>query len=144
MKIVVMDTTLEVTSCRAHRYGNGKLVLEINIPDGVIGTDDCSVLLKSNTGDIQVLSDDDTVKEIHAGFRQSVRVSKNDDGTVYAEVENVSEAEFQNGILRQKITTQDEEIAELNATVTSQNETMKAQKEELELLNDTLLEVLME
>lgn len=129
MKIVVGETTLEATSCKPYRYTAGKLVLQISVPDGVIGVDDFATLLKSNTSDIQVLDDDNNIVGAYVGFRQSADVTRKNDNSVYAEVENTSEAAFQNSIYQQKIVAQDETIAQ--------------QEAEIEMLNDTLLVVIM-
>lgn len=138
MKILVGATELEVNSCSPFRQNNGKIELKVNLPATGINEADLRALFKNNTEDILRYADDGiTVVETLSGFRFTVNSAydeKTDSITIFAE--GVSEAEFQNGRLRQQ-------IAELKATNAAQNETIEAQTEEIIILNDTLLELLM-
>ena len=138
MKILVGSTELKVTSCSPFRHDNGKIELKVTVPATDNNEADLRALFKNNTEDILKYADDGiTVVETLSGFRFTVNTAyseKTDSFTIYAE--GISEAEFQNGRLRQQ-------IAELKATNTMQNETIKAQTEKIVILNDTLLELLM-
>lgn len=131
MKIIINSTELAVLNCYAYRYQNGKLVLKIEISQTEIGHDNLKVLLKENTEGITVVRDDGTA-ETFSGFHYQVRITDMalEDGTeIYAcEIENVSENEYQIGILQQTLAVQNTVIADL--------------QEENRLLNDVLLETL--
>ena len=138
MKILVGGTELNVTSCEPFRHDNGKIEIKAVIPADGNNEADLRALFKNNTEDILKYADDGvTVIETLSGFRFTVDTAyKEKTNSFVICAEGVSEAEFQNGILRQR-------IAEQNTVIASHNETIKAQKEEIIILNDTLLELLM-
>lgn len=113
MKILVGMTELEVTSCSVNRYGNGKLELKVTLPADGVNEPELRALFKNNTEDILKYADDGvTVIETLSGFRFTVNSSYDESTnsiTIYAE--GVSEAEFQNGRLRQKIEEQNKKIS---------------------------------
>lgn len=139
MKVLINLSELTVLNCYAYRYSNGKLVLRIEIPQSDISHDDLKTLLKENAGDIIAIKDDGTT-ETFTGFHYQVRISDSEtpEGVEIhsCEIECVSENEFQIGILQRT-------VAQQNAVIESQNQTINAQASEIALLNDTLLEVLM-
>ena len=116
MKILIGSTELEVTSCSPLRHNNGKIELVVEIPAAGNNEADLRALFKNNTEDILKYADDGTaVVETLSGFRYSVNTAYNENKDaflIYAE--GVSEAEFQNGRLRQQIADQNKTIAGLN------------------------------
>lgn len=124
MKITVGTTDLEVTSCYAYRYPNGKLILKIELPQTTITHDELRTLLKENTKDI-VLTKDDNSTESFTGFHYQVKVSDDvtPDGVEIhsCEVECQSENDFQIGIMQRTIADQQNTIS----TLTTENEANK-------------------
>ena len=126
MKVLIGSTELTVNNCYAYRYQNGKLVLKIEVPQSEIAHDDLKALLKDNTDDIIKVDGDN--RETFSGFRYTLTILDRDD--VYeCEVECVSEMERKVGDLEKLL---EEEKAVINE-----------QREEIALLNDTLLEIIM-
>lgn len=113
MKILVGITELEVSECTVLRYGNGKLELKVKLPADGVNEAELRALFKNNTEDIFKYAEDGvTVIETLSGFRFTVNSSYDESTnsiTIYAE--GVSEAEFQNGRLRQKIEEQNTKIS---------------------------------
>lgn len=157
MKILIGQTELEVLNCYAFRHGNGKLVLNLELLQEVMDATSLYNLIKNNTEDIVCTYDDGTQK-IFSGFRYSTNLtmtSKTDDTGVImqiykAEVECVSEQEFQNGILKQQIAELNQSIAQQTEVINTQAETIHAQTQAINnqamsitLMEDVMLEQLM-
>ncbi len=127
MQIIVSNTTLNVLDARRFRYANGKLVLQIKIPQTEIAHDELKALLKNNKGDI-VKMDGEKVLETFSGFSYTLTITDHND--VYdVEIECVSEVE-----------------SKLEDTRTALEETKKFIQEQSEVLKSALetLDFLME
>ena len=122
MKAIFNETELNVVGCLPHRYASGKLVLRVTVDQTVIGHDELKALIKSNTGDITVIRDDES-QETYSGFNYNVQII--DDETNYiCEIECKSELEYQLSLAKKEITTlraENEALREEIATLTENN-----------------------
>ena len=138
MNILIGGTTLEVTNCIPFQHPNGKRELRITLPQNIIGYDDLVAVLEGETSKI-VLTKDDGNTHTFAGYETTYELTsktENDVRVWYIVMFCVAEAE------RRASEAKATAIA-LERIVAMQNETIAAQAAEVELLNDTLLEVLM-
>ena len=134
MNLTIGSTTIEITSCTKRRDVKRGFYLDLYIPQASIGMDELFNLLNGNTEPI-VITEADGTESVYVGFKQLGAMS------LEAGVYNVaqvctSEYEAQLSLTQNK-------VAEQNKVIEDQTEAIKAQTAELELLNDTLLELLM-
>ena len=150
MKILVGNKELEVLNCYAYRHTNGKLELNIKVLQSLITHDDFKKLLKENTDDVVCVNDDGRTQTF-SGFHYSLKLTdtseNNGDGTfrdIYeATMECVSEAEFQNGILKQQIAELNKSVQNQNEVINAQNEVINNQASNIALMEEVMLEQLM-
>lgn len=140
MHILVGETQVTITSHVVNRHDNKRgLVLTIKTTADNISLADADTLcttIKENKLDILVYDDNNELVHTLRGFYHNCLCSKDTDGIITVEITNESENTYQIGLLRDENQT-------LRNTVATQTQTINAQAEEIDLLNGTLLEVLM-
>ena len=127
MNLTIGTTTIEITSCTRMRDFQRGFYLNIEIPKENITFEELSTLFDGCTESI-IVNDEKEGETVYNGFSLMNSVMLKD-GVYHVEQCCVSEIEAQLSLAQKKIADQDE--------------TIEAQKAEIELLNDTLLEVLM-
>ena len=162
MNLTIGSTTIEITSCTKRRDVKRGFYLDLYIPQASIGMDELFNLLNNNEETI-VITEADGTESVYMGFKELGAIA------LEAGVYNVaqvctSEYEAQLSLAQNKITEQNAVINTMQNTIseqeqalekhtkiildqteaiTVQSENIAAQTAELELLNDTLLELLM-
>ena len=126
MKVLIGTQELLVRNHYAQRFPNGRLVLKMEIPEDEISYSDLKALIKGNTDDI-VATNDDGTEHTYSGFGYTVQITDKDDGYLYCELECVSEAEYQIGLLKAKVREQDTIIT--NQAIAFQNKVQRLQEE---------------
>ena len=127
MNLTIGTTTVEITSCVRMRDFQRGFYLDIEIPKANIAFEELTALLDGCTESI-IVNDEKEGETIYNGFSLMHSVMLKD-GAYHVEQCCVSEIEAQLSLAQKRIA--------------EQNETINAQTAEIELLNDTLLEVLM-
>jgi len=155
MKITIGSTTFDVTRCTRRRDNTKGFYLDIAVPVENISKDSLYDLLDGNTEDI-IVTEDDGSESTYKGFNKLMDFSVSK-GSIYVAQYCTCEMEAQLSIAQNKIAEQNKTIATMQTeaqamtaeilaqgkNIATQTETIEAQKEEIAMLNDTLLEVLM-
>ena len=162
MNLTIGSTTIEITSCTKRRDVKRGFYLDLYVPQASIGMDELFNLLDGNTEPI-VITEADGTESVYVGFKQLGAMS------LEAGVYNVaqvctSEYEAQLSLAQNKLADQNKVIESMQNVIdtqtqalenhtkiivdqtdaiSAQTEIIQAQTAELELLNDTLLELLM-
>ena len=134
MNLTIGNTTIEITSCTRMRDTKRGFYLDITIPKENIGMEDLYNLLDGCTETIIVTDENGAVTE-YVGFK-TLGPFTIENGAYKISQICTSEYEAQLSLAQAKIAEQDAKLA-------TQEETINAQREEIAMLNDTLLEVLM-
>lgn len=134
MKLTIGNTTIEITNCTKRRDVKRGFYLDLYIPQASIGMDELFNLLNNNEEHI-VITEADGTESVYVGFKQLGALSC--EAGVY-NVAQVCTSEYE-----AQLSLTQNKVAEQNKVIKNQTEAIKAQTAELELLNDTLLELLM-
>ena len=132
--LTIGSTTIEITSCTKRRDVKRGFYLDLYIPQANIGMDELFNLLNNNEEHI-VITEADGTESVYVGFKQLGALSC--EAGVY-NVAQVCTSEYE-----AQLSLTQNKVAEQNKVIEDQTEAIKAQTAELELLNDTLLELLM-
>lgn len=132
--LTIGNTTIEITSCTKRRDVKRGFYLDLYIPQANIGMDELFNLLNNNEEHI-VITEADGTESVYVGFKQLGALSC--EAGVY-NVAQVCTSEYE-----AQLSLTQNKVAEQNKVIEDQTEAIKAQTAELELLNDTLLELLM-
>jgi hypothetical protein len=159
--LTIGSTTIEITSCTKRRDVKRGFYLDLYIPQANIGMDELFSLLNNNEENI-IITEADGTESVYVGFKQLGALS------CEAGVYNVaqvctSEYEAQLSLAQNKLVEQNKVIESMQSVIdtqsaalenhakvivdqtdaiSAQTEIIQAQTAELELLNDTLLELL--
>ena len=134
MNLTIGTTTIKITSCTRKRDTQRGFYLDLTIPKDNIGMDDLYALLNGNTEPIVVIEADGT-ENTYIGFKETGSFAL--EGGFY-KVAQVCTSEYE-----AQLSLAQSKMAEQDAIIAAQNETIEAQTEEIIMLNDTLLELLM-
>lgn len=170
--LTIGTVTLELRLPFSKKWDRGAGVYaEIAIPTTAISHDDLKALFTDNTEDL-IVTEEDGSTETFSGYTELHEIKENISMGVYIvtqyctgtamhllnearkqiETLQTEKAELQSTVATQgqiltaqaeQIVTQANSITELNGTIENQNETITAQAAEIEMLNDTLLAVIM-
>lgn len=136
MKLTVGSTSIAITSCEQLRNHKKGFFLEIVIPKESIGMDALLALLDGCEEAIVVTRDDGT-ECTYEGFKEVGTFSLDTESNEYRVWQvATSELEAQVEVWKNKVSEQNQVIANQNAVI-------EAQQEEIIMLSDTILEVLM-
>lgn len=145
MKILIAGTELNVTKCFPYEAKNGKRTLEVTIPQSEIEYAALKEVLAASTGEI-VLTKDDGTTQTFVGYTATYEITdkaENEVAVWYIVIQCTAEAERRAWEAQQKAAELELTVVALTEANNKQAETITAQAAEIELLNNTLLEVLM-